>query len=165
VADCVAAQIARERAVERGTHEKQDRVWRRWKEYTRSIGIKEDLFLENFSRDHRHIIIGAFAMAVRESSFSRASHERLAAGTVKDTVQHVCATFRENGYPNPSIDDNGLPAFILQREFRSLKIPNQKKSIKKQYPSQSSVSSSTKTAQILNKPRFPHLNCHSDWTP
>ncbi len=27
----------------------------------------------------------------------------------------------ENGYSNPSIDDNGLPAFILQREFRSFK--------------------------------------------
>ena len=114
VADCVAAQITRERAVERGTHEKQDRAWRRWNEYIRSIGIKEDLFLENFTREHKHIIIGAFAMAVREARFSRASHERLAAGTVKDTVQYVCVTFRENGYPNPSIDDDGLPAFILQ---------------------------------------------------
>jgi len=83
--------------------------------------MKEDLFLENFSRDHRHIIIGAFAVAVREARFSRASHERLAAGTVKDTVQYVCATFRENVYPNPSNDDDGLPAFILQREFRLFK--------------------------------------------
>jgi hypothetical protein len=60
-------------------------------------------------------------MAVREARFSRASHERLAAGTVKDTVQYVCATFRENGYPNPSIDNDSLPAYILQREFRSFK--------------------------------------------
>ena len=76
MADCVAAQIAREHAVEQGTHEKQDRVWQWWKEYTRSIRIKVDLFLKNFSRDHRHIIIGgAFAMAVREARFSRASHE------------------------------------------------------------------------------------------
>jgi hypothetical protein len=93
VADCVAAQIARERAVERGTHKKQDRVWRRWKEYILSIGIKNNLFLKNFSREHRHIIIGAFAMAVREARFSRASHEQLAAGTVKDTVHYVCVTF------------------------------------------------------------------------
>jgi hypothetical protein len=121
VADCVAAQITRERAVERGTHEKQDRVWRRWNEYARSIGIKEDLFFENFTREHKHIIIGAFAMSVREARFSRASHELLAAGTVKDTVQYVCATFRENGHSNPSIDNNGIPAFILQQEFRLLK--------------------------------------------
>jgi hypothetical protein len=30
-------------------------------------------------------------------------------------------TFQENGYLNPSIDDNGLPAFNLQQEFRSFK--------------------------------------------
>ena len=60
-------------------------------------------------------------MAVREARFSRASHERLAEGTVRDTVQYVCATFRENGHPNPSIDGDGLTAFILQREFRSFK--------------------------------------------
>ena len=67
-----------------------------------------------YPREHRHIITGTFAMAVRDVRFSRASHERLAAGTVKDTMQYVCATFRENGYPNPSIDNDGLPAFILQ---------------------------------------------------
>ncbi len=78
-------------------------------------------FLENFSREHRHIIIGAFAMAVKESRFSRASHEQLAADTVKDTMQYVCTTFQENGYQNPFIDDDGQPAFILQQEFRSFK--------------------------------------------
>ncbi len=114
MADCVATQIARKRAVEQGTHEKQDQAWHQWKEYILSIGIKNDLFLKNFSREHRHIIIGAFAMAVREARFSRETHEGLAAGTVKDTVQYVCATYRENGYQNPSIDDDRQPAFILQ---------------------------------------------------
>ena len=93
MAYCVAAQIACVCAVERGTHQKQERAWRQCKEYTCSIGIKEDLFLKNFSREHRHIIIGAFAMAVREARFSRASHEQLATGTVKDTVQYVYVTF------------------------------------------------------------------------
>ncbi len=121
MADCVAAQIAREHAVEQGTHEKQDRAWCRLKEYILSIGIKNDLFLKNFSREPRHIIIGMFAMAVREARFSRASHEQLATGIVKDTVQYVCVTFRENGYQNPSINDDGQPAFILQQDFRSFK--------------------------------------------
>jgi hypothetical protein len=56
-----------------------------------------------------------------EATDERASHERLAAGTVKDTMQYVCTTFWENGYSNPSIDDGGQPAFILKREFRSFK--------------------------------------------
>ncbi len=121
MADCVAAQTAREHAVERGTHKKQDWAWRWWKEYILSIGIKYNLFLKNFSREHRHIIIGAFAMAVREARFSRASHEQLAAGIVMDTMQYACATFQENGYQNPSINDDQQPAFILQQEFRSFK--------------------------------------------
>jgi hypothetical protein len=43
--------------------------------YSYSIGIKDNLFLKNFSREHRHIIIGMFAMAVREGRFSRLSYE------------------------------------------------------------------------------------------
>jgi hypothetical protein len=78
-------------------------------------------------------------MTVREARFSRASHEQLAAGTVKDTMQYVWATFRENGYPNPSIDNDGLPAFILQREFRSFKNTDPEENIKKQYQSWSSM--------------------------
>jgi hypothetical protein len=147
VADCVAAQIACERAVERGTHEKQDRAWRRWKEYTCSIGIKEDLVLKNFSREHRHIIIGAFAMVVREARFSRASHEQLATGTVKDTVQYVCVGTQTH----PSTTTGCLHSFYSKNLGRS-KIRIQKKRIKKQYPSQSSVSSSTEMAQISNEP-------------
>jgi hypothetical protein len=87
VADCVAAQIAHDHAVERGSHKKHAQAWWWWKEYSYSIGIKDDLFLKNFSQGHRHIIIGTFAMAVREARFLRASHEQLAAGTVKDTMQ------------------------------------------------------------------------------
>jgi hypothetical protein len=53
VADCVAAQIARECAVERGTNEKQDWAWQRWMEYNQLIGIKDYLFRKNFIREHR----------------------------------------------------------------------------------------------------------------
>jgi hypothetical protein len=49
VADWVAAQIACEHAIERGAHEKQDQALRQWKEYSYSIGIKDNLFLKNFS--------------------------------------------------------------------------------------------------------------------
>jgi hypothetical protein len=153
VADCVAAQIAREHAVERGTHEKQDWAWRRWKEYILSIGIKNNLFLENFSREHRHIIIGVFAMAVREARFSRASHERLAAGTVKDTMQFVCANFFKTmgTKTHPSTTTGSLHSFYSENLGHS-KILIQKKSTKKQYPCQSSASSSTETAQNSSKP-------------
>jgi hypothetical protein len=86
VANCIAAQNACEIAVQRGTHENQDRVWRRWKDYCSSIRIKDDLFLTYFTRDQQTRLVGAFVLAVREARFSQPSHERLAARTVKDTL-------------------------------------------------------------------------------
>jgi hypothetical protein len=44
-------QIAYERAVERGTHEKQTRLWERWKKYAKSIGIKDYFYLKNFTQE------------------------------------------------------------------------------------------------------------------
>jgi hypothetical protein len=121
VADCVAAQITHEQAVERGTHEKQARAWKHWGEYIESIRIKNDDYLENFTREQRRTIIGAFALALQEARFSKPNYERLAAGTVSSTVQYVCTSFREWGYPNPSLDEDGRPAFILQQEFQAFK--------------------------------------------
>jgi hypothetical protein len=53
--------------------------------------------------------------------FSKGDNERLAASTVKGTIHYVSATFREYGYPNPTLDEDGELAWILQREFRSFK--------------------------------------------
>jgi hypothetical protein len=114
MADCIAAAIARERAVEQGTHKKQTRVWKRWQEYTKSIGIQINNYLEYCSWEDRHVLIEALAMALRDARFSKPPHERLAAGTVQDSIQYVCATFRENGHPNPTFDEDGKLAFILQ---------------------------------------------------
>ena len=86
-----------------------------------SIGIKNDDFLDNFSREQRHSLIRAFALAVREARFLRSTHDPLVASTVSGTIQYLCSTFRENGYPNPTLDEDGQFAFILQRELRLFK--------------------------------------------
>ncbi len=75
VADWVAAQIARECAVERGTNEKQDWAWKQWKEYNQLIGMKGNLFRKNI-------------------------HKR-----TQNTDTSSLVTLPENGYPNPSIDE------------------------------------------------------------
>jgi hypothetical protein len=36
-----------------------------------SIGIKDNDFLKNFSQEQRHLIIGAFAMAIRAARFTK----------------------------------------------------------------------------------------------
>jgi hypothetical protein len=32
-------------------------------------------------------------------------------------MQYVCGTFRENGFPNPTFDDNAKSGFILQQLY------------------------------------------------
>ena len=56
-------------------------------------------------------------MAVGEGHFSKGDHEQLAASTVEGAVQYVSVTFREYGYPNPTLDKDGELAWILQQEF------------------------------------------------
>ena len=55
-------------------------------------------------------------MAVREGRFSKGDHEQLAASTVEGTVQYVSATFREYGYPNPTLDKEEELVWIIQQE-------------------------------------------------
>ncbi len=60
-------------------------------------------------------------MAMQEDRFSRSSHVRLAHGSIKNSIAHVCQTIRERGRPNPSLDDDGKPGFLLQWELRAFK--------------------------------------------
>ncbi len=53
--------------------------------------------------------------------FLRSTHDPLVASTVSSTIQYLCSTFRENGYPNPTLNEDGQFAFILQRELRPFK--------------------------------------------
>jgi hypothetical protein len=118
--DCIAAEITRESAVQRGTHAKQALAWKRWCKYNSCIGSK-DLFLESFSKHQRIKIVGAFALALWEGWFSGPAYDRLVESTISGTVSYVCATFRENGFPNPSLDDDARTGFLLQRLYRGFK--------------------------------------------
>jgi hypothetical protein len=84
------------------------------KECVNSISIEDDFYLKNFTQEECHILIGAFAMAVKDARFSRSPHEWLVVNTVRDTVQYVCATFQENGHPNPTLNKDGRSTFMLQ---------------------------------------------------
>ena len=120
MADCVAAEVARESAVQRKTHKDQARSWDRWTTYCGWIGLGDTL-LNDFPRSAKIKLLGAFAVAMREARFSGPSYDRLAHGSVASSISHVCQTFREHGRPNPSLDDDGKPGFLLQRELRSFK--------------------------------------------
>ena len=60
-------------------------------------------------------------MALREGRFSSAAHDKLASGTIRNSISDISATFRENGQPNPTKDDDLQLSFILHRQFRAYK--------------------------------------------
>jgi hypothetical protein len=112
MADCIAAEITRESAVQRKTHDKLARAWECWGEYNKFIRNK-DLFLKSFAWHQQIKLIGVFALALREGRFSGPAHDKLVESTISGTIQYVCATFIENGFPNPSFDKDARSGFIL----------------------------------------------------
>jgi hypothetical protein len=112
MADCITAEITRESAVQRKTHEKQARAWKHWGEYNNFIR-SDDLFLKSFSQHQQIKLFGAFALTLREGWFLGQAYDKLVESTVSGTIQYVCTTFRENGFPNPSLNKDARHGFIL----------------------------------------------------
>jgi hypothetical protein len=120
MADCIAAEITRESAVQRQTHEKQARVWKHWGEYNKFIK-NEDLFLESFSWQMQIKLIGDFALALHEGWFSGPDHDKLVESTVSGTIQYVCATLRKKCFPNLSFNEDARSGLILQQLYQAFR--------------------------------------------
>jgi hypothetical protein len=73
-------------------------------------------------------------MALQQGQFLRPSHDTLAVGTIKNTISDICATFRENGRPNPTKDNDLQLSFILHRQFRAFKNADPKEKQQKVIP-------------------------------
>jgi hypothetical protein len=134
VADLIAAETSREGAVTGGTHENHAWSWHRFSRYLESIGIGHAIFLDSFTRSQQNKIIGAFAMALQQGQFSGPSHDTLAVGTIQNTISDIYATFRENGRPKPTKNDDLQLSFILHRQFRAFKNANSKEKQQKAIP-------------------------------
>ena len=60
-------------------------------------------------------------MAMRCGRFSGPSFDSLAEGTIRSTISYVAQTFRENGRPNPTKDEDGELGRLLSRQYRAFK--------------------------------------------
>ena len=111
----------------KNTHKDQDRAWVRRVKYCESVGLaEEDVYLDGFLRHNRIIIMGAFAMAMREGVFLRRFDGPLAESAVRGTISHVSLSFGDNGRVNPTKDEDGELGRVLSRLFRTFlnKDPN-----------------------------------------
>jgi hypothetical protein len=77
--------------------------------------------MDTLARHERIILLGAFAMAVREGRFSRDRDETLVEGTVRGAVSHVVQAFRSAGRQNPTKDEDHELSILLSRQLRAFK--------------------------------------------
>jgi hypothetical protein len=134
MADLIAAVSSREGAVTGSTHKNHAQLWHRFTKYLGTISIGHNVFLNSFTRSQQNKIIGAYAMALREGQFSLAAHDTLALGTIWNRILDISATFRENGQPNPTKDNDLQLRFILQCQFHAYKNANPKEHQQKAIP-------------------------------
>ncbi len=116
------------------THKNHAWSWHCFTKYLGSIGISHDAFLDSFTQAQRNKIIGAFVMALRKGCFLSGSHDKLALGTIRNSISDISTTFRENGQPNPTKDNNLQLSFILHRQFRAYKNEDPKEKQQKAIP-------------------------------
>lgn len=95
-------ETAHERAVTGKTQENQAQVWSRWIEWCGSIGVFDDIFIENFSKNQRNRLFRAFVVALRDDRFLRPTHDSLDESTIRNTISFVTSTFREHDRRNPT---------------------------------------------------------------
>ena len=123
MADLASVMAARQTAIGGNTLDNETQAWNRFSEYCQSIGLGDNIFLEDMSQTHQIEIIGGF-VAVHQGRFSRQRDAPLAESTVSDTLNHVAAVFRENGHDDPKRDAERNVARLLRRQLRSYKKDN-----------------------------------------
>ncbi len=117
MANFSAADSARERAVVKGTNAKFNLAWDCYKTYLKSIGIKTDWYLDYFSRDKKHKILGTFCHAFQEGGLQSKSVRPNKSEPVRATLGNVSQAFKLANRPDPKLDGDGKFAFILQRHL------------------------------------------------
>jgi hypothetical protein len=120
LADQLAAESARKGAVVEATNSKQALSWSRFTTYLQSIGIF-DPYLTTFPKDHQHRILGAFGQVIRESRFHTKQHHPCKSESVRAAMDHVAQAYRLANRPDPRLDIDGKPAFILQWQLKGYK--------------------------------------------
>jgi len=118
LADLNAAKSSRKGAVVEGTNAKFTLAWKRYKSYLQSIGICNDWYLDKFSRDKKHKILGGFCNAIREGRLHSKLVKTYKSESVRAALDNVSQAFKLAGRVDPRLDRDGKFAFILQRQLQ-----------------------------------------------
>jgi hypothetical protein len=116
----LGAAHARHDGVTTSTHRKTNFHFANWLKFLEKCQLNGDAFLDSYSRIDKQKILGAFLHKVRTKTYSESTKENefLAASTCSAALSNVCATFRNEGRPNPSLDPDGNTSFLLRRQLK-----------------------------------------------
>ena len=114
MADIHAAESTRKGAVVEGTNAKFSLAWKRYKSYLISIRINNDWYLDNFSREKKIRLLGAFCNIIREGQLHSKSLMTNKLESVRATLDNVSQAFKLAGRHDPRLDRDGKVAFVLQ---------------------------------------------------
>ena len=103
------------------THKKQIAHFEKWRKHIQNAGIR-DVWLSSLNQPDKNFILAGFAQEIRDNNYGKVkTKKKLMADTVASTISSISTTFRENGYRNPSLDDDNQRSIFLQRQIRGFK--------------------------------------------
>ena len=88
-----------------------------WNTY-HSIISMNDIYLDKFKLQQRHITMSKFTQIGRVDTYSRSKKTYTVERIVYTTIVHVAQVFRASNTINPSLDNDGKTCFILQEYHR-----------------------------------------------
>ena len=100
-----------------GTQQKQVGCFARWRRFLAGVGVNNE-FLDGWTIVTKICILCAFAASVRRNLYGKRKKEQLGGGTVSSTIANICSAFRQNFRRDPSLDETGKKALLLQRQLK-----------------------------------------------
>ena len=107
-------------------HSRVDRVWRRWKQFTQSQGLKDPLIV-GLQGKEQTLVCKCFPVGLRDGKFDingRAVgrlEKLMVESTLRDAIIHLAETFRANERPSPMRnEEEGVASGPLRQSIQDL---------------------------------------------
>jgi hypothetical protein len=90
--------------------------------------------MDSLPKQGQILMLGVFAMAVRNGQFLDKKHGTLVEGTVRGAISNVVQTFRSTGRQNPTKDGDNKLSILLLRQFCAFRNDDPKEKQEKALP-------------------------------
>jgi hypothetical protein len=119
--DCINAGIVESKgAITTATNAKHSGSFKYFQKFLSNCGIFGP-FLDNFTPNQRTLIITGFAYSIRHNHHQTTTKSILTRGTVNAAISNVVQAFRQNLWPDPTLDASGQKSAIIVNQIKAYK--------------------------------------------